>query len=394
MTFYSLLSKGYLAKLSRYITLSFATIVIAVGFNTAGPFAQEYRDITYRELTNFVLDQQQFNLGHKQLFNEYVITEACEFYRRFANDDFQWRRLQKAFAETQQERLIDGKIVRRLRARIPLSMLLTNYNFETSSFDILPRERFEGVNSLALNDPDQPICDGDYRPSSFSVLPRIYQLRLDTPLNLRRIPISPKIGRKILSELERDSQGYRRIFLDILVTVDGVESIGPARRGINAVLRGRIDQINFFTDVMRQNQIKSLFFEDFIIDSQPDEPRILPVDPPEQTTVTPRRESAEPQQPQPSAIPSQENTSASENNRESDALPDASADITTTDDDLSDINAVLSPDSEVATEGDAPPSPSPAVALPPQPSEALDTGAGALETPAPSSSSPPPRNNR
>jgi hypothetical protein len=193
----------------------------------------------------------------KQL-RDYVFIKDCKLYQEHYKDDFMWNKIRNriiADSKTLQNELSNRYV-------LPVRFHVTRYNFNTKAFDIESTSQLRNVNVLPLYSASSGVgCGDDKKLERLEKLPAHYQVRLDVPLSLYRIPMAENMGRKILAALDvnkSNAEVSRIIYGLVYVTVDSVMGV----ESNYAFLLGRIDRLEFFLDQPRTQRIRTLYYSD------------------------------------------------------------------------------------------------------------------------------------
>lgn len=189
---------------------------------------------------------------------DYVLVKDCDLFKRYFTDDFMWNKIRNriiADSKTLQNH-VDNRYV------LDVRFWVTRYNFNTKAFDIRPDSQLDNVNLLTLYTASNGVaCSKAKGIERFNKLPSQYQLRLDTPLSLYRIPMAENMGRKILAAMDKTklpNEAHRILYGMVYLTVDSVMGTD----GNQAVLLGRVDKLEFYLDQARTRRIRTLYYSD------------------------------------------------------------------------------------------------------------------------------------
>lgn len=216
----------------------------------------QYHVPTLEKMVDFMFAYGYIDPNDPQQLIDYVRIKDCKLFNRHYNDDFTWNKIKN--------RIISEATS--LQKDVPTHFVVSDiyeidrYNFKSKAFDITDNNRLKGIDSLNIIDErGSDTCDSKRSFYGKQAIPVIFDLKLQTPVSLYRIPMSEAMARYILPELSSvTSSGAekRNVYALIYFTVDGV--MGTA--GANALLSGRVDKMEFFLDPQRTQRFKRLVF--------------------------------------------------------------------------------------------------------------------------------------
>lgn len=219
--------------------------------------ADQYYAPTLERMIDFL-----FSIGYIDPMNprqliDYVRVKDCSLLVKYYKDDFTWNKIRNRI-------VMESKALQKdIATRFVVSDVLSidRYNFETKAFDISTRSQMRNINSInVMSGNQQTQCEQFKREQGIEPsLPYRFDVKLDMPISLYRIPMAESMARYILPELSqrRISGGRNRnVYVLIYFTVDGVASM----TNLGALLNGHVDKIEFFLDEDHLQRFKRLVY--------------------------------------------------------------------------------------------------------------------------------------
>lgn len=236
----------------------FLTPLVASGasFNS-----EKYVDASVKDLTQFTAYYNSIDLNDPDVFREYLKVNECKAYNEIKNNQFELQKIKEAF----QQRIAGKKREdTELFFRIPMVLQVTGYNFDTQSLSILAASQLNKINMLELIPNKIEICEKETNLTLVSI-PAFYNVKLNLPISLLRVPLQRDVAEGISSRLERDFSHpeYMLVFSYIFVSI---EAIQPETKKVlkytAATLRGQVDAIDIYSDRDRKVLLKRLDYKD------------------------------------------------------------------------------------------------------------------------------------
>ncbi len=220
----------------------------------------EYKNATIQRLTNHLSRHGGINFDDSKQFKEYAIIEDCQVLKKYFENDFDWNRIRLAFKQHIQKLKAPEKP---LKLRIPGKIQITRYNFTTESFDLENSSILKDVGYLQISSDSYDLCDGKFSERDIKNLPNLYYLKLDTPLNIFRIPVSKPVALGILEKTAVERRDLRSLYIDIKVSVDDIATETPKgdESYKNAFyFNGKVESIDFYTDENYRDKFKTIYY--------------------------------------------------------------------------------------------------------------------------------------
>lgn len=219
--------------------------------------ADQYYTPTLERMIDFL-----FSIGYIDPMNprqliDYVRVKDCNLLMKYYKDDFTWNKIRNRI-------VVESKALQKdVATRFVVSDVLSvdRYNFDTKAFDINTRSQMRNINSInVMSGNQQTECEQFKREQGIvPSLPYRFDVKLDIPISLYRIPMAESMARYILPELsQRKMSGEltRNVYILIYFTVDGVASM----TNLGALLNGHVDKIEFFLDADHLQRFKRLVY--------------------------------------------------------------------------------------------------------------------------------------
>jgi hypothetical protein len=217
-----------------------------------------YEIPSLQNMTDFLFTNGFVNPDDQQDLVDYVMIKDCKLYMDYYKDDFAWNRIRNRIhtdAKSLQNDITTHFIISN-------SIAIERYNFVTKAFDLSPESQLRNVNIMPLYHEQDKLCPGANFSVRLEKLPSRYDLKLDAPLSLYRVPMAEDMGRRILPDMVTDNVGNgkgRIFYMLVYVTTDSVLDIATIG---SAMLLGRVEKIEFFLDQARTQKFKTLYYED------------------------------------------------------------------------------------------------------------------------------------
>ncbi len=221
-----------------------------------------YTEPTMNAMLDILFANGYIDPNDPQQLLDYVRGKDCTLYQRYYTNDFAWNKIKLRIAG-------ETKVLQKDIAThfiLHEEVYLSRYNFKTKSFDIVSDSQIKNINQITLFNNGTFTCNNQPVAYPDTVIPISYDLRLDVPLSLYRLPMAEAMARRILPDIINagsistvitGSTAQKRIvYATIYLTVDGV--MGITNRG--GVLGGHLDKIEFFLDPDRTQRIKRFLY--------------------------------------------------------------------------------------------------------------------------------------
>jgi hypothetical protein len=239
--------------------MRFIYVIFLFLFGVSQAAAQAYVEPTLTGVLDLIYVDGLVDLSQDDQVRDYLKVKDCDALKQADTDEFKWQAIKKTTQDKADSEVRDVK----RQFKIPMSLKINNYNFDTLAFDINPDSQLKAVRFLQFYNVAQVPCrtSRDYNTgfSRFSALPQDYQIELEAPFSVYRLPVAEALGKRILEELEKDEEGNRMMYLAAYITVDTMDRITKVWAGKVAVGIGRIDRIDFFVDQARTRRFKTLY---------------------------------------------------------------------------------------------------------------------------------------
>lgn len=218
----------------------------------------QYEPININALTEFLVRSKLIKLDTKQKAMNYLAINECEIYKTVKNSQFKQQEIQTAL-QKKIEQPIPGDGF--LYVKVPTLFYVSDYNFDTQSMALAPESQIRRANVLDLLNETSPICE-DVPLNAFA-LPTLYNIRLNIPISLFRIPLKKEIAETIYNKMDRTTSGkiwnvvYGTFYIQI-------EPIAPAfditYNTARATVRGEVNMIDIFLDQDRKVLLRQFNF--------------------------------------------------------------------------------------------------------------------------------------
>jgi hypothetical protein len=213
------------------------------------------------DLTKLSIHFNLFDMHDKDTFREYLQIADCKLYSSVQNSPFKQQELQqtvlKAIADQQ-------SIDKPLFFQIPISLLVSDYNFDTQSLPIETNSQFKKVNILELIPARTALCPKTNTGSLEKITP-YYVAKLDAPISLRRIPIQKNIAESVFSKLDVSAhdENSRVLYGYLLVKIDTVKpQLDTEATPQKITVHGQVNAIDLYIDQKRKYLFKRLDYSE------------------------------------------------------------------------------------------------------------------------------------
>lgn len=236
-----------------YIILLFCGLWSGVA--AASPL--EYVEPTFDKMLDLSFADGLIDLSDDQQFSDYIKLKDCDAYKANINDDFKWQALKKEWQAKAEENISTLK----RHYKIPAVLKVNRYNFDTLAFDLHIQSQLQNVHYLEIFLASDVACGSVGAIGSRKGVPTNYQVQLETPFSMLRVPMGQALGKRILEELITDSNNKQRlVYLVTYLTIDAMDRLVSNNVGNKvAVGIGRIDKIEFYVDQERTRRFKTLY---------------------------------------------------------------------------------------------------------------------------------------
>ena len=233
--------------------------LFAVLFLGSPVLAQNYVEPTFEGLIDVAYTDGLIDLANDEQFTDYMRLKDCNTYKENMGDDFKWQTVRKTWQDKADE---DSQTINR-QFKVLSNLEVTNYNFETLAFDLDTNSQLKNATYLHLFTATNAVCDSVVSAVlGLKGLPTGFQIELDMPFSMYRLPMGQAMGKRILEELEKesDTSKKRKIYLTTYVTLDAMDRIIRTNTGAKvAIAMGRLERIDFFVDQARTRRFKTLY---------------------------------------------------------------------------------------------------------------------------------------
>jgi len=246
--------------MSRSLALFLAVLTVA---GLAAPqahakdFRAKYEDVTLPLITDYMVRSKGLKLDTQNKMMDYLKLTECDIYKAVKNSQFKQQAIQSAI-----QRKIDQPIPGdgNLYVKIPTVFYITNYDFDTQSFNLAPKSRMKRANILDLISKNISICDESQ--SEKMSLPGIYNIRLNYPISFYRIPLQKNLAETVFNKLDfLGGSEFKVIYGLLYIQIEPVPPLlDTASSTATALAHGQLDVIDLFLDHDRKILLRQLDF--------------------------------------------------------------------------------------------------------------------------------------
>jgi hypothetical protein len=219
----------------------------------------KYTSSNLADLTKLALHYNAFDLKDPDVFAEYLKITDCPIYSRVSNSPFKQQEIQQTVLRTLASQ---PKKDKELFFRLPITLMVSGYNFDTQSMPIIPESQFKRVNLLELTNVKSPLCNKE-DTSLLRKIPAHYLAKLNFPISLYRIPLQRNIAETLTNKLDRYDGGDNTnlIYGYVLITIEAIQpefqydTLYP-----QAIVRAQVNAIDLYIDKDRTIKFKRLDF--------------------------------------------------------------------------------------------------------------------------------------
>lgn len=247
----------------RYIFHALLFLVVTVGYSnvsSAKDRSSKYIDPNFSILTSFVGQTDLLDLKDQKVFHDYLRATECDIYKSAKNSQFMLQEIQqdvlKGFA-TNREKM--------LYVRVPITFDVSNYNFDTQSFSILPHNQLKKTNLFQILPDRFEVCD-PHNNVRFTGIPMIYYSKMMAPVSLYRIPLQRDVAEALFPRLDKRSirdentrviYGYLHLQLEPLMP-----DVQKTDLYYTALIHGQLNAIDLYVDYDRKILLKRLVYDE------------------------------------------------------------------------------------------------------------------------------------
>lgn len=239
----------------------FIPVILAVLFmlptESSARDASSYIDLNLVDLTQFSVHYNAFDLSDDSTFVDYLKITDCDIYKANTSNPFKLQEikqilLKKIAGEKQKDKP--------LYFRLPVTLVVSGYNFDTQSFSLVQDSKWKKVNAFELLDSRDGGCDSVPR-SPITKVAGTYAVQLNFPISLNRIPVEKNLAESITNRLDlagRNDSSHK-LYGYVLLSIDAVQPEVTRRASYTrAVVRGQVDAIDLYVDANRKILFKRL----------------------------------------------------------------------------------------------------------------------------------------
>ena len=221
----------------------------------------DYTPPSLAELTEFSANFNIFKLNDQAAFKEYLNIADCPLAASLKDSPFKLREEQSKVIAAFKEKNTDLKM---LYYRLPVTLKVSGYNFDTQSLPVIVESQFKKVNSLELTPARTMLCNQE-DTYNFTKIPGYYVMKLNFPISLYRVPMQRDVAESFFNKLDfaREDGLIRLIYGYMYVQV---ETIQPQVQTDDLVpkimMRGQVNMINLYLDRKRTLLFKTLDYSE------------------------------------------------------------------------------------------------------------------------------------
>lgn len=209
----------------------------------------DYQRPSLEALTRTMIRFNGTNTDLDPILDEYARVVHCDLYRRFYTNEFEWQRIRPAMRQS----IEINREGFPLRYRYSGRVWLDQYDFEDEEFDLRNADDLRQLGVVwLLNGSEVPCAEdepGSVSGDQLSYLPQRFRVRLDQPISLQSIPMSPEFGRRLLGRLTAEGNDERVVWMTMDISLTGwLDKTGAGRGGATATFRGEVDRITYYAD--------------------------------------------------------------------------------------------------------------------------------------------------
>lgn len=221
---------------------------------------EHYRDPTPVMLSDYFFDSGMIKLEQDKDVVEYLSLKDCTLYNMAKDDMFMQQQMAQQMNAGQAQRT--KMFNKNLLIRLPGNVVVTRYNFNTQSFDLLPETQLKKVGSMVITDNFQLPC-GKGRSGDLRRFPKAYAVKLNFPVSLLRVPLQSKTAKSVYETLDDTGRANapKILYIWVYLSIEGALPSTP-RNHERATLLGQVDMIDIFTNSERTKRLKHLDYRE------------------------------------------------------------------------------------------------------------------------------------
>jgi hypothetical protein len=219
----------------------------------------QYTPVNFSSLSNLSFKLGDYDLSNDQLVDEYIAITNCSLYSKYYTDDFLWQRIRNGVRR--QLNYYASQFTDRYETVSAID--LGRYDFQKAAFILPENSKLENVAYFRLAAIQQfnGMCSKD-----IDILPVAYTSILNTPINLKEVPMNADTARLVIKKsLVSENPDRRMAVIRIRMKLLGIEK--PSKNGQSLFketkFRTEIDDITIFASSRMDKILWQQSFKDF-----------------------------------------------------------------------------------------------------------------------------------
>lgn len=240
----------------------FALLLLASGAAYAAPSLEKYKTVSIPFMTSYIVQTGLIPLNDEKSVIDYLKITDCKTAEGIKDDPFKKQEIIQLF--TDKIKSLKPSDINPIYVRIPSTLLINGYNFETQSLNLLPTSQIKKVNSIPVEENFTASCP-DTLMGDIKKLPTVYSVRLNYPVSLYRIPLKKNIAENVLPKLDKhkDRAGTSIIYPILYIQLEPIKPEISERGTLRiATMRGQVNIIDLYADPDHKVLLKRLNYGD------------------------------------------------------------------------------------------------------------------------------------
>lgn len=219
-------------------------------------YAGKYTPATLVNLSQLYWRLGAFDIGDDKAIGGYIRIHECKLYREYGNDEFEWTRIVDAMREF----LRDNRDYFSLNYQILLPVELGLYDDEKMGFPLVNETGFINTKRIEVDFEDSK----NLKCANNTLLvnyPAKMMVWFAHPFNFDFLSIDEHVAQAfIVRRKQANGSAYpRTVYVRIRLQISRYEgNVALDKKGILAVLRGKIDGYDVFEDIEQKRLMSSV----------------------------------------------------------------------------------------------------------------------------------------